>query len=372
MSEAGAFHYLNHAGTSFPKPESVGEAVSKALRASPTEHARLYDSAFSKVKSEFRAAGKGDPFRVVVTSGCTAGLALALGDVPWQAGDFLLTSSYEHHALDRVAQSLELSRDIVRLSLEPSEHELLDLARLESLLDSKPVRLVALTHTSNVTGERLPLAEIAKLTRRSGAALLVDAAQTFGTSLFDEAVRSADIIVCAGHKSALGPQGIGVLAARASFSFQVPGAACELGEKACGSFPGFCDAGSVNLAALAGLAEGLSWSREAGRGALLEKAQAFAARLRRFVHQSSRFELLGAQEHDGLPTVSLISRGQSLSELAAFLQERGVWARAGTHCAPAALSTLGHADGCLRLSFGPMSTEKDLLAAEAALSQFEK
>lgn len=362
--------YLNHAGTSFPKPQSVHEAVAATLSAPPEQHAAIYDRAFSTVKREFRAAGKGDPFRTQMTSGCTAALALALGDVPWASGDFLLTSGLEHHALDRVAQSLELARDIVRVAVPPSQSSPIDLAALERHLVEKQVRLVALTQASNITGEPMPLEEISRLAHQNGAHLLVDAAQTFGTSLFDEAVRWADIIVCAGHKSALGPQGVGVLAARASFSFLVPGAACELGEKACGSFPGFCDVGSVNLAGLAGLAEGLRWSHSQGRARLLQESQRLASRLRSSLADSDGFELLGDSENEGLATISFVPRRGELSELGAHFHKRGLWLRVGTHCAPQALATLGHPAGCARISFGPLSRESDVLAVEHALREF--
>ncbi len=349
--------YLNHAGTSWPKPAAVVHAVRDALSAEPSQHNELSERALGDIAGEF------DSGRLLVTSGCTAALALVFADLPWIEGDVLLTSSLEHHALDRQAQMVELHRGVARIALGYEPGQPLDLPELQRQLSTGRVRAVAVTAASNVTGELLPLGQIAEHTRRHGALLIVDAAQTFGTDLFDEAAQVADVLVVAGHKAAQGPQGIGLLFARSEVEFTCPGASCEVGEQACATFPGFCDVGSVNLAGLCGLAAGLSWSRARGRARIGERTRSLAGQLRAALAERDDVQLLGpgadVDSRRMTAVVSFLPQRGALGEVARFFADRGVLVRGGTHCAPLALASLG-VEGCVRVSFGPDSTEEDV------------
>ena len=80
MKEHEASIHANHLGTSFPKPEAVHAAVSRALRLAPPAAAEEYERSVARVAAAF---GVRDLGRFQITSGCTAALSLVLPDLPW-------------------------------------------------------------------------------------------------------------------------------------------------------------------------------------------------------------------------------------------------------------------------------------------------
>ena len=83
----------------------------------------------------------------------------------------------------------------------------------QAALAAEPTALVAVTGASNVTGEALPLAEIAELAHAAGARLLVDAAQLAPHRRIDIAGTGIDYLALSGHKL-YAPFGAGVLVGR--------------------------------------------------------------------------------------------------------------------------------------------------------------
>jgi selenocysteine lyase/cysteine desulfurase len=235
------------------------------------------------------------------------------------------------------------------------------------------VRLVAITGASNVTGERLPVAELTALAHAHGALVLLDTAQLAGVVPLSIAALGVDAMVFAGHKALLGPQGIGGLWAAPHVAFACAAATCAIGEPAAGAppaaalrapFPGFCDVGSVNLAGAVGLAAALDWLA-AQPPAELARPVAMRARLRAALAGRTRVRALGG---DGPHTATLSLAGDALplATAEAHFAAHGVLVRAGRHCAPMALAALGEPDGCVRISFGPHNRDADVDVVLAA------
>eukprot|EP00039_Didymoeca_costata_P015467 m.264265 g.264265 ORF g.264265 m.264265 type:complete len:186 (+) comp16228_c0_seq57:176-733(+) len=159
--------YANHAGTSWPKPEPVQEAVSAAMH--PEAFVKWGTSFEECHKRVARFFGISDYDRLLLTPGCTSALNVGISDLPWKSGDTIFVSSLEHHALYRPAQLLENRgvkvQQIGRMK-EISEvgdsnqakrrhcEAPLDLEDLEKQLKASPVgslRLVAMTAACNVS-----------------------------------------------------------------------------------------------------------------------------------------------------------------------------------------------------------------------------
>ena len=66
--------YLNHAGTSWPKPPPVREAVAAALSSSPRDWAEQLDADHREVAAWF---GVTEPTQLLLTPGATSALAAA-------------------------------------------------------------------------------------------------------------------------------------------------------------------------------------------------------------------------------------------------------------------------------------------------------
>jgi selenocysteine lyase/cysteine desulfurase len=358
--------YLNHAGTSWPKPAPVRNAVLAATDAPPDDWPAIFDRAAGRA-ADFFALPAAD--RLLFTTSCTEALAVAIGSLPWRDGDRVVTSSMEHHAVARPVLELARTRGVVHVAAPRAVAGPIDIDAVADELGRGGVRLVACSMASNVTGELLPVAELARLAHDHGALMLVDAAQTAGSVPIDVGALAADIFVFAGHKGPHGPQGIGGLYAAPGVAFESPSASCDLAAGSCDPTLGYCDVGSLNLAAAAGLAAGLDWLAERGVAAVRAAVRDRTAELLAGLAELPGVTVHGAAGADArTAAVSITADRIAPAALADALRARGVIARAGHQCAPMAHRALGTADGgTLRLSAGAVTTDREVARAVAAL-----
>ena len=363
--------YANHAGTSWPKPPDVHAAINEALALDPTAGATLFEASRAEV---CRFLGIADPDRFLFTTGCTAALSVALSDLPWEAGDVVVTSSLEHHALIRPLELLAEHRGVRLLSAPYLPGSPIDFDFVRDALRGGNVRWVATTHASNVTGELLPVRDLAELAHEHGARFLLDAAQSVGIVPVDVSQIGADLLVLAGHKGPLGPQGVGGFWATPDVEFRSVAAACSIGEqrerkRGCAGFPGYCDVGSVNLAGAAGLGAGLRWIRERGLDATGGHARRLAAGLIAAIESMDGCRVLGDPTADRTGAVSAEVRRLPVERAEEFFAARGIVVRAGAHCAPRALDAIDQPKGTIRISFGASNTPADVDAVVDALHE---
>lgn len=362
--------YLNHAGTSWPKPAPVRVAVARALESSPASWAEDFDAGRRRVSTTL---GVRDPERLLLTPGCTSALALAVADLPWEPGDRVLVSGLEHHALARPTQLLA-ARGVERTVIPRAPDGPLDLEQLRAELGRGSVRLVAMTAACNVTGELLPLEEVTALAHEHDALCLVDGAQLAGWVDLDLAQLGVDLFAFAAHKGLQAPWGLGGLYVAPHVSLASPSAACELPAPgtapACATMPGYCDAGSVDRVALAGLVAALDWLDAPERADRLERARAQVERLAGALERRPDVQLHGTRDPaTRLPTIAFTVLGRAPAEVARELAAAGLVVGAGLQCAPLAHESLGTApSGVVRLSAGPTTCEEDVAAALEALA----
>jgi selenocysteine lyase/cysteine desulfurase len=136
----------------------------------------------------------------------TDSINLLAGTLP--EGTHVVAFAGEHHA-----NLLPWKRCGVRfLPIPASPGEVLE--RLDAVLPTLPhcddPHMVAVTGASNVTGELWPLREIAEVTHRHGARLMVDAAQLAPHAPIDMAGDGIDFLALSGHKL-YAPYGAGAL-----------------------------------------------------------------------------------------------------------------------------------------------------------------
>ncbi len=352
--------YLDHAATSWPKAPGVGPAMAEALSAPPSSWGGRFAVQHAAVA---HGLGITDPDRLLLTPGCTSALALALQDVPCTRGDRVLISSNEHHALWRPAQRLA-GRGVVVEQLPRGERGPIELGALRQALEAGGVAVVALTAANNITGEMLPLSEIAELVHAAGALLIVDAAQVVGWTL-DLPALGADMVAFGGHKGLQGPWGIGGLYVRPGLALAPTTASCAL-HAGCATLPGYCDGGSVDRAALAGLVVALGWLHAPAQAGRLERART----LLRVLSEAALdlgLRVLGSRDvARRVPSVALVPEGGSVGELGAALRAAGVQCSVGTQCSPTAHAALA-SSGAVRLSLGPSSSHRDVEQVVEAL-----
>jgi cysteine desulfurase len=148
--------------------------------------------------------------QVVFTSGGTESDNLALFGV-LKAGDHLITSSIEHHAVLHAAQALA-ERGVEVTFLRCNAQGVVEVEALQAALRHN-TRLVSVMLGNNETGAVQPVRELAAVAHAAGALFHTDAVQGAGKVPIDVAQLGCDLLSVAGHKM-YAPQGTGVLFVR--------------------------------------------------------------------------------------------------------------------------------------------------------------
>src|SRR4051812_27628388 len=162
----------------------------------------LYESARASI-GQF--VGARDDDVVVVVRNTTDALNLLATAVP-AAGEVLFLD-VEHHA-----NLLPWQRGAHRV-VEAGHTLAGTVARVADALEEHPVALLAVTGSSNVTGELLPIAQLADLAHAHGARIVVDAAQLAPHRRIDLTATGVDYVAFSGHKL-YAPFGAGALVGR--------------------------------------------------------------------------------------------------------------------------------------------------------------
>ena len=212
--------YLDSGATTFPKPEEVYVAMDKFFRCCGVNPGRSgYDlcmvagSKVEETRKLLTAFFNGtDPNRLIFGYNATDALNLAIFGL-LKEGDHAITSKAEHNSVLRPLYHLckfgGVEVDHVpfdsRGFVDPNEF---------ARRFKKNTKLVAINHASNVIGTVQPVGEIGKLCRERGITLLVDTAQSAGKIQVDMQKMNIDVLAFTGHKSLMGPMGIGGLYVR--------------------------------------------------------------------------------------------------------------------------------------------------------------
>ena len=355
--------YLDHAATSWPKPEPVLEAMRcwyEELGVSAGRGDSERCAAVSRVVSETRRR-LGERCGVTAdhvsfTSGATESLNLFLRGV-LRRGDRVLTTALEHSSvvrpLNALREQLALHVDVIA----PGDDG--QLGDAEERLAAGDYRLFVFSHAGNVLGQVLPAAELCAVARANGCLSLVDASQTAGLISMDV---GADAVAASAHKSLLGPPGLGFLAVRPGTPLQIckqggTGSAHALDQHP-ETWPEAMEAGTPNTPAIFGLDAALRW-REGQRADSLEAGLALVDQLRAAL--STRAQLLGPAAGPRVPILSFTLPDLDPAEVGVVLAEAGVHVRTGFHCAPWLHAHLGTAaSGTVRVSPGPFNTADDI------------
>lgn len=366
--------YLDAAATSLQKPRAVASSSAWAIRnlASPGRgghKAAMYaaDTAFACRSELVELFHMDNPEKVIFTMNATHALNIALHSAV-RVGDRVVISGYEHNAVTRPLYSLGAEVVVARSPLFDED------AALEAFDRALPgADLCVCNHVSNVFGFILPLRGIAKLCEKYGVTLIVDASQSAGALDIDFPALGAEYMAMPGHKGLFGPQGTGVLLCRDSALPLMQGgtgsnSACvEMPEE----LPDRLEAGTHNVAGIAGLLQGVRFVRATGTPRILRHERELCQNLASRLSKLPGFEVFRA----GIPelqagVLSMRCQGISCETFAEKLGERDVAVRAGLHCAPTAHRTAGTIDtGTVRFSFSPFNYPAEIAKTAEMVGQ---
>lgn len=334
---------------------------------------RSYEQARAEVA---RFVGCRPDDQVVFTRNSTDALNLLAHAVP--AGLPVLTFLAEHHA------NLLPWRRGIRLPLPRTPEEAV--AAVDEALRRHGPALVAVTATSNVTGEVWPVAEIARVARRNGARVVVDAAQLAAHGPVSLADLDVDYLVLSGHKL-YAPFGTGVLAGRADWldaarPYLSGGGASQQvdpdGTVRWALGPGRHEAGTPNLVGAVALAAVCEAVTATGWTALADHERQLLARLDAglaAVPGVHRLALFGPA-HPRLGIAAFVVAGLESAEVSRRLaDDHGIGVRDGLFCAHPLTRHLLAADPvrlpgtAVRASLGAGTTREHVDRLVAALAR---
>lgn len=133
-----------------------------------------------------------------------------------EAGDEVLLWD-QNHPTNNVAWEVRAARYGIRLRRVSTPEQPADAGELLEAFTSQftdRTRVLALTHVSNVSGVRLPVAELAEAAHARGIHVHVDGAQTWGAMQLDLRELGADSFTASAHKWYMGPKEVGLLYVR--------------------------------------------------------------------------------------------------------------------------------------------------------------
>lgn len=373
--------YLDNAATSFPKPESVYQALDRFARTALANPGRAGHKMALQAEQELDTGrhllnqlfhGQG-PERFVFTLNCTDALNMALKGV-LREGDHVITSDLEHNSVSRPLRAMELAGVISVTRVSSGGDGLIDPDAVARAITGK-TRLIAMTHASNVLGTIQPVAEIGNIARQHDLLFLVDAAQTAGVVPIDVQALSIDLLAFPGHKGLFGPTGTGALyvGSRARLRpWREGGTGGDSSSPTQPSdLPYFLEGGTPNVLGVAGLNAGIRFVMERGPDELRRHEVALTDQLAEGLGELG-CRVFGCQDAARrVGTLSFRTEMMAAGDLAAILDaEFQIAVRPGLHCAPYIHKAQGtFPDGTVRVSPGPFNTNADIERLLDALKQ---
>lgn len=365
--------YLDNGATSFPKPEEVYIAVCNSMRNTggnpgrsghkmALEAGRLVYEVREKVADFFNIS---NPMNIVFTLNATDSLNMAIKGY-LKEEDHVITTSMEHNSVIRPLKKLEkegkIKLDIIKCDKEGN----LDIKEIKKLI-SKKTSMIVTTHASNVTGTILPIHEIGKLSKENNIVFMVDSAQTAGVYDIDVDKMNIDILAFTGHKSLLGPQGVGGLYIRENIivdSFREGGTGSSSESLYQPDImPDKMEAGTPNTHGIIGLGAGIDYIKKIGIENIRKQEKELTNYFLEKLRNLEKIKIYGTNviENRG-PVVSINIGNEDSSEISYILDEvYNIATRPGLHCSPLAHDTIGTLErGTVRFSFGFFNTKEEV------------
>jgi cysteine desulfurase/selenocysteine lyase len=377
--------YFDSANTG-QKPSAVIEAtdafyrrhnanVSRAVHALGGEATEAYEGARRKLAAHLNVR----PDELVLTSGTT--FAINLVAYSWalprlQPGDAILLTRMEHHA-NIVPWQLVAGRTGATIKVaDITPDGVLDPDALQAAM-TPDVKLLGVTHVSNVLGTVNPVRGICRMARKRGIPVLVDGSQALPHMAVDVASIGCDFYAFTGHKMC-GPTGTGGLWARREHLAAMPpflGGGEMIREV---SFDGTVfndpphrfEAGTPNIAGHVGLGAAVDYLDAIGMDHVAAREGELLAHLQEEMRKVEGLHIIGTAP-DKAAVVSFLVEGAHAHDLATLLDLEGVAVRSGHHCAHPLMGFFGVPATC-RASLAFYNTHAEIEAFIAALGKVRR
>lgn len=366
--------YLDN-GASAQKPKAVIDAMRGAFEhCYANVHRGAYDfserttAAYEGARETVRAFLNAKSEREIVFAKNTTEainlVAYSFGRGLLKAGDAVVISEMEHHSNIVPWQMLRDEKGVeLRFAPISDEGELL-MDKFAELLDEK-VKLVAITHVSNVLGTITPAEKIVDMAHAVGAKVLFDGSQSVMHMPIDVQALDCDFYVFTGHKI-YGPTGIGVLYGKEAVLETMPPflgggdmiSSVTLEKSTWAELPAKFEAGTPPIVEAIGLGAAIDYITGIG----LERIAAHERDLLSYAMQRlaavDNLRVIGTAPNK-TAVISFAMGEAHPHDIATIIDQQGVAVRAGHHCAEPLMHRMGVV-GTARASMGLYNTRAEI------------
>ncbi|MEE1438889.1 MAG: SufS family cysteine desulfurase [Lachnospiraceae bacterium] len=293
-------------------------------------------------------------------------IAYSYGLSHLREGDEIVVSILEHHSNQLPWRMVAEKTGAVVKYLECDRQGHISDADLQAAFSEK-TKLVAVTQVSNVLGIRTPIEKIVALARKSGAVVVLDAAQSTPHMEVDVQKLGVDFLAFSGHKL-MAPMGIGVLCGRKELLSEMPpfltgGEMIQTVTRdkvVYAELPHKFEAGTVNGAGAWALAAAIRYLQEVGYEQIQKQELLLTTQLMDGLKKVLHVQIQGSpdpKEHCGI--VSFTIDGVHPHDVSSILDADGIAVRAGHHCAQPLMQQIG-VMSTTRASMYFYNTEEDI------------
>lgn len=364
--------YMDNAATTYPKPAEMLDFMFDFYRRygvspgrSGTDMAVTAEETVTAARETLTAffGGGGSPDRLVFTQNASDSLNMAIQGT-LAPGDHVVHTDLDHNSVLRPVYHLQKAGRIEATRLPFDGQGRIDPDDVARAVRPN-TRLVVLNHGSNALGTVQPVREVGAICRARDIPFAVDAAQTAGIIPIDMQEMGIDILCFTGHKSLMGPTGIGGMYVREGVTvnpirYGGTGVRSEYPDHL-EEYPWRLECGTLNVMGIAGLLAGVRWVQAEGLAAAYAREMRLTERLVQGIREIAGVTLYCADNlADHLPVISVNVAGMTANNVGTLLDVKfNVATRTGLLCTPRVHERLGTVEtrGTVRFSLGPFNTE---------------
>lgn len=379
--------YLDNAATS-QKPRVVVESlanfysfansnVHRSVHTLAERATDLYERARERAADFIGASDAGEIIFVRNTTEAINLVASSYARPRLAPGDQIVVAVLNHHS-NLIPWQQVAAQTGAKLRAIPLARGLRLDMRVAASMIGPGTKIVAITHKSNVTGTIVDVAALARLARKVGAAIVIDAAQSVPHLPVNVSELDCDFLAFSGHKM-VGPMGIGVLYGRRELleqmsPFMTGGEMVrevDLENATWNDVPFKFEAGTPDVAGAVALATAIDYLSAVGMQSIADHEKALAAAAWDRLEEIDGIQCIKpADGSNGI--VSFCMTDVHPHDVATVFDSEGVAVRAGHHCAQPLHKVLG-VPATVRASFYLYNDYDDverLVSALRAVRQF--
>lgn len=375
--------YLDNGATSYPKPDEVYTFMDSFYRSFGVNPGRsgydlcmetgaVVDTTRKMLADLFNG---NDPNRLCFSYNSTDALNLIIFGM-LQQGDHAITTTLEHNSVLRPLYHQNKFNNVEVDYVPFDTNGLVDPEEIKQKIKAN-TRLVIVNHASNVIGAVQPVEAIGRICREHDVPFAIDASQSAGKIPIDIEQMHIDVVAFTGHKSLLGPTGIGGLYVREEIEIRhtrAGGTGVRSAHRMhLNEYPYRLEYGTGNVVGIAGIHAGLKWIQDKGMDQIHHHEMQLTRMLRDGLRKIDGVLLYGQEDPaDHIAVLSFNIDGMEALNTGTLLDgEYNIACRTGLHCAPLVHEQLGtdKIGGTVRIGIGPFNTEEHIQTAIQAVAE---